>query len=200
MASSGEVNVKVVFLGASAVGKTSIVVKGTTGSFDPDQANTVGAAYALKVMDVEGTKVNLQIWDTAGQEHYRSLAPMYYHSAQIAILVFSLIDASTFNEVEKWMDELREHLPALPIIYLIGNKADLDDKRQLSAEKPQMYADEIGATYFETSALNGKGIDDFYTHLANTAYHSPSIRNTGNLNVQQIDENPDPMKLKQCKC
>ena len=164
--STGVIDCKVVFLGSTSVGKTSIVNKATTGTFDPEQNSTVGATYSTKIIELEDKKVKLQIWDTAGQERYRSLTPMYYFSAQVAIIVFSLTSRETLEEAKKWVKELENHLDPMPILYLIGNKSDLENEREVKTDEAEQLAEQLKANYFETSAVSGSNITELFTHIA----------------------------------
>ncbi|KAF8342035.1 P-loop containing nucleoside triphosphate hydrolase protein [Cantharellus anzutake] len=120
---------KVVVMGNSAVGKTSLVQRYTEDRFTPaSTTSTTGAFFVTKKLFVDGLKVRLQLWDTAGQERFRSMAPMYYRGASAAILVYDVTDLSSFDDVRIWIDELKHHHKPPLIIYVVGSKADLADK------------------------------------------------------------------------
>lgn len=157
---------KVVLIGATSVGKTCIVARATTNFYDPEQTSTVGASFSIKEVDVDGNKATLRIWDTAGQEKFRSLAPMYFQGAQIALIVFSIDSVSSFNEVDVWYEEIKSALSDMPIMYLIGNKSDLTEKRSVSFEEGQKKGDKLNATYFETSAKLGYNIEELFLSIA----------------------------------
>lgn len=163
---TNSIEAKVVFLGASCVGKTCIVTRATSDFFDSDEVPTVGASFSTKTINCDNTRVTLRIWDTAGQERFRSLAPMYYQGSQAAIVVFSLTDRQTLQEAKEWVDELKKYFEQLPTIYLIGNKADLEDQRQISDDDAQKVADELNARYFETSAQSGQNITELFEDVS----------------------------------
>ncbi|KAH3671784.1 hypothetical protein WICMUC_004542 [Wickerhamomyces mucosus] len=119
---------KLVLLGDSAVGKSSIVTRFVKNSFDEYRESTIGAAFITKTLDLDSlTVVKFEIWDTAGQERYKSLAPMYYRNAQVALVVFDLTDLESFKKSQKWIEELKIQGGDDLIIKLVGNKLDLQD-------------------------------------------------------------------------
>ena len=161
-----ENEVKVVLLGQSAVGKTCLVSFFIHGKFDESALPTLGASYASKTIDIDGKKVSLQIWDTAGQERFRVLAPMYYQGANAAILCYSIIDESTFTEIDYWSGNLKDNAGQDVELFLVGNKCDLENDRIISEEQGNAKASSIGAQFFETSALTGSGIEDLFTTIS----------------------------------
>ncbi|OHT10939.1 Ras-related protein Rab-5A [Tritrichomonas foetus] len=161
-----ESEIKIVLLGKSDVGKTCIVGYFIRGRFMESASPTLGASYAAKTLDIDNSKVALQIWDTAGQERFRVLAPMYYRGSQAAILVFSITDEETFREIDYWSSSLKENTGPNVLVFLVGNKSDLENQRKVSEEEALKKAEEIGACYFETSALTGSGIEDLFLVVA----------------------------------
>jgi Ras-related protein Rab-5C len=162
-------SMKVVVLGKSSVGKTSLVSRAVTGRIKLDQAPTLGAAFATKVVELDSARVTLQIWDTAGQERFHSLAPMYYHGAHVALIVFDVADLDSVAAVRQWAAELAQHGGTAPVAYVVGNKADLADARKVEPEAGQRLADELSAFYFETSAVRGTNVEDLFLHIAGQA-------------------------------
>lgn len=168
---------KVVLLGATDVGKTCIVSRLVTGAFDPSQKPTIGGSFSQKDFDLESGPITLRIWDTAGQERYRSLASLYYQSAHCALLVFSLTSMSSFREVEYWVEELRANYDKLPPLFLVGNMVDLAETRAVKMEDAKELAVKLAATYVETSALTGEGIDELFESVAAAAMKSATQAN-----------------------
>ena len=160
------IEAKVVLLGATSVGKTCIVTRATSDFFDPEQVSTVGASFSAKTVESDDCRVTLRIWDTAGQERFRSLAPMYYQGSQAAIIVFSIDSNDSFEEASQWVEELKNHFDQMPHLYLVGNKADLIDRRLVTVENAQERADKMGATYFETSAKTGQNVEELFASIA----------------------------------
>ncbi|OHT06359.1 GTP-binding protein ypt1 [Tritrichomonas foetus] len=161
---------KVVLLGESGVGKTSIASRYVEDSFNDDQASTIGASYLSKTISINSETIELSIWDTAGQEVFRTLTPMYYRDAAMAIIVFSLDDIHSFECVKSWIDELKEKCPDVQLL-ICGNKSDLADKKVKYDEANDLAAS-FGVPYAETSALNGEGVDNAFELLATNYINS----------------------------
>lgn len=161
---------KVVFLGASSVGKTSIIQRMTTNEFFEDKESTVGGAYCGLDKEHEGVKIKLSIWDTAGQERYKSLAPMYYRGAQIALLCFTLTDSQTLETVKEWKKEIDINCESRPHIIVVGNKLDLVSERQVSAAQGENVAKDIDADYYEVSAKTAQGMEDLLNSIVIESY------------------------------
>jgi Ras-related protein Rab-5C len=159
---------KVVLIGATSVGKTCIVKRGTTGVFDSSTMPTLGASYTSKLVNVGDSVTRLLIWDTAGQERYRGITPMYYRNAVAAIIVYSIADRASFEQVEVWLRSLEENIPAGVLLSLVGNKSDLDANREVPVDEGQEKANAIHATFCEVSAKTGEGIDELFVTVATT--------------------------------
>ncbi|KAF5363740.1 hypothetical protein D9756_000601 [Leucocoprinus leucothites] len=126
---------KIVVMGNSGVGKTSLLQRYTQNKFDPkNTTSTSGAFFVTKKVHVNGLKVRLQLWDTAGQERFRSMAPMYYRGANAALLLYDITNASTFEDVHGWLLELKKNCSPELIIYIVGAKADLEQNRQVTTD------------------------------------------------------------------
>ena len=145
-------SVKLVLLGDSGVGKTSIVTQYVSGNAPDSVKPTIGAAFVTKEVSIEGHQLELLIWDTAGQEVYRGLAPMYYRSALIAIICYDVTRAQSFDSVSYWIKELKTNVDGNIVIVVCGNKIDLEDQRVIDATTAQTNAESNGALYAETSA------------------------------------------------
>ncbi|KAH0791842.1 small GTP-binding protein [Histomonas meleagridis] len=153
--------IKIVFLGDSGVGKTSIVSKYGTGALPDTVSPTIGAAFITKDITFNDKAYQLLIWDTAGQEVYRGLAPMYYRSALIAIIVFDVTSANSFRSVDYWVNELHENTEEKIIIVICGNKVDVAEREIGNSYAVEM-AEKYHALYAETSAVTGVGIDAMF--------------------------------------
>jgi small GTP-binding protein len=160
--------VKLVLVGNTSVGKTSIVRTAITGSFVSDSASTLGASYSTKSFQIEGRTVRLQIWDTAGQEKYRGMTPMYYHNAHIAVVVYSVTERETFAAVDAWVKSLRDNADAGIVVFVVANKVDLAGERAVNAEEGAAKAAEYGAEFAEVSAKTAFGIGDLFTAFPHT--------------------------------
>ena len=160
---------KVVLLGATMVGKTSLVTRFTSGEFDPSIKATVGACYASKVVQVDNETVKLQIWDTAGQEKFRTLVPMYFRGAKVAILVFAVNDVDSQKDVTFWANSVKQGTAQMPTLFVVGNKIDLTDSRTVSTESGKETALEVGAEYIEASAKDNTNLDELLKKVARAA-------------------------------
>ncbi|XP_072956186.1 ras-related protein Rab5A [Typha angustifolia] len=159
-------NAKLVLLGDVGAGKSSLVLRFVKGQFVEFQESTIGAAFFSQTLAVNDETVKFEIWDTAGQERYHSLAPMYYRGAAAAIIVFDITNASSFTRAKKWVQELQSQGNPSTIMALAGNKADLIEARQVSAEEAQTYAQENGLFFMETSAKTAINVNDIFYEIA----------------------------------
>jgi small GTP-binding protein len=149
---------KAVLLGEGRVGKTSIGLKYTQGTFDPRRASTVQAGFYSKKVETSQGMIELNLWDTAGQEEYHAVAPIYYKNAQAALLVYSVVHDTSFDRMVQWHAELRQILGNSVKIFVVANKIDLPG-RQVSPARGVEYANSIGCNHFEVSAKTGEGLD-----------------------------------------
>jgi small GTP-binding protein len=161
-------DVKLVLVGNTNVGKTSIVQNAITGQFTADSSSTLGASYSTKSFQIESRVIRLQIWDTAGQEKYRGMTPMYYHNAQVALIVYSIVERETFEAVDNWLKSLKDNADPGILLFIVGNKTDLADQRQVSNEEGAKKAETAGAEFAEVSAKTGFGIGDLFAAIPHT--------------------------------
>uniref|UniRef100_A0A1B6C1E8 small monomeric GTPase n=1 Tax=Clastoptera arizonana TaxID=38151 RepID=A0A1B6C1E8_9HEMI len=157
---------KLVLLGESAVGKSSLVLRFVKGQFHEYQESTIGAAFLTQTVCLDDTTVKFEIWDTAGQERYHSLAPMYYRGAQAAIVVFDITNPDTFGRAKTWVKELQRQASPNIVIALAGNKADLINKRSVESDEAQAYALDNGLLFMETSAKTAMNVNDIFLAIA----------------------------------
>lgn len=157
---------KLVLLGESAVGKSSLVLRFVKGQFHEFQESTIGAAFLTQTLCLDDTTVKFEIWDTAGQERYHSLAPMYYRGAQAAIVVYDITNADSFARAKNWVKELQRQARPDIVIALAGNKSDLAAKRLVEYEEAQGYAEENGLLFMETSAKNANNVNEIFLAIA----------------------------------
>ncbi|KHN96709.1 mitochondrion protein [Metarhizium album ARSEF 1941] len=162
---------KLVLLGESAVGKSSIVLRFVKDQFDSFRESTIGAAFLTQTISLdENTTVKFEIWDTAGQERYKSLAPMYYRNANCAVVVYDITQSSSLDKAKAWIKELQRQAKEDIIIALAGNKLDLvteqPDKRAIPTADAEAYAREAGLLFFETSAKTAENIRELFTAIA----------------------------------
>ncbi|CAA2985051.1 ras-related RABF2b [Olea europaea subsp. europaea] len=168
MASSGNKNInsKLVLLGDSGAGKSSLVLRFVKGQFIEFQESTIGAAFFSQTVAVNDTNVKFEIWDTAGQERYHSLAPMYYRGAAAAVIVYDISNQESFEQAKKWVRELQAQGNSNTVMALAGNKADLLDARKVPEEEAQAYARENGLFFMETSAKTATNVNELFYEIA----------------------------------
>ncbi|CAI5713912.1 unnamed protein product [Hyaloperonospora brassicae] len=158
--------VKVVLLGDTGVGKSSLVLRFVTNNFRPYSESTIGASFMSKMIVVNDAPIKYQIWDTAGQEKYHSLAPMYYRGAAAAIVVYDITRKQSLTTLKNWVKELKQLGPDNIVIAIAGNKSDLEEKREVPASQARAYAEEIGALFIETSAKEDTNVSDLFIQIS----------------------------------
>jgi small GTP-binding protein len=156
---------KVVLVGEMSVGKTCIIDRFCRENIDPEVKPTVGAMYSTAKFECDGAEATFLIWDTAGQDRYRQVAPMYYRGASAVIIVYAIDCERSFGEIDFWVRSVRAGLGKVQIV-IVGNKSDLRNERIIDVATGQAKADEHCAMFFETSALTGAFIRDLFVDLA----------------------------------
>ena len=156
---------KLILIGDSAVGKSNILSKYLKNYFDPDSIAKVGVEFGTKNIEIEGKKIKVQIWDTVGKENNKSITSTYYKGAKGAFIVYDITRKITFDNIDKWIENLKSNGDENIIIYLIGNKSDLNDMREVHKEEAMSKAHNFNIAFMETSALNGDNINKIFTYL-----------------------------------
>ena len=156
---------KLVLIGDSGVGKTNILSRYISNEFSLASQPTVGVEFGSKIIKKQDKSIKLQIWDTAGQERYKSITNAYYKGSKGAFVVYDISRKSTFENVDKWIDELKENATEDVHIMLVGNKTDLEDKREVQTEEVAKKAEQYKVAFCETSALKGKNIEKAFDTL-----------------------------------
>ncbi|KAI5434581.1 Ras- protein rhn1, partial [Lathyrus oleraceus] len=159
-------NAKLVLLGDMGAGKSSLVLRFVKGQFLEFQESTIGAAFFSQTLAVNDATVKFEIWDTAGQERYHSLAPMYYRGAAAAIIVYDITNLDSFTRAKKWVQELQKQGNPNMVVAFAGNKADLEDKRKVTAEEARVYAEENGLFFIEASAKTAANVNEIFYEIA----------------------------------
>ena len=149
---------KVVFVGDAKVGKTQIINKFVENEFSENYVET-RVEYYQKKINSNGKIIKLQLWDTAGQENYRSITQAYYKSGQLIVLVYAIDDKNSFDNIQNWVNDIKTQKQNAKFL-LVGNKCDLKDQRQVTYEKAQEYAKKNEMEFFEVSAKEGTNIND----------------------------------------
>ena len=172
---------KVVLLGESGVGKTSIISQFIESSFQEDLQTSTGGTFSSKSFICNNSKIlKFEIWDTAGQERYRSLTKMFYKDAGAAVLVYDITSKASFEELKNyWAEQIKESAPSNIIISIVANKSDLSENEEVDEEAARNYATEIGALFCTTSAKNSSGINDLFIQIAQKHTGSDHIKIKG---------------------
>lgn len=163
--------IKVLMLGDSGVGKSSLILRWTQDTFSTDLVGTVGVNFKTKKLTFEDEIVQAQVWDTAGQEQFHKITTSYYKGANGIMLVFDLTDQQSVKNVEYWMKNIKAHASDLVQVTLIGNKIDLrtgDSTRCLDSSHGRALSQKYGVPYYETSAKDGSNVDDAFQGLVST--------------------------------
>ncbi|KAH0791155.1 small GTP-binding protein [Histomonas meleagridis] len=166
MNSDAESSHKVVMLGSSSVGKTSIVLQLHEKVFKRMVTPTVGSGVIMEEISTHKGIVQLRIWDTAGEERYRTFTGLYSRSASAGIIVFDITEPSSFESLNSWIREFKNNALENAPLYLVGNKIDLVDQRMVSNEEAKNFAIQNGLKYFEVSAKTGENVELLFTDLA----------------------------------
>ena len=170
---SKEFEIKICLLGDVNVGKTSIASRFCKNSFNENYINTIGGAYQQQnIVLNNGAKIKLHIWDTSGQDRFRSMTNLYYRDAQVAIITYDITNESSFSSIEFWINELKYKVEnENMILCLVGNKCDVGaNEKKISTAKGKTFAQENNMIFYETSAKTGEGIKDLFVTIANKVY------------------------------
>ncbi|KAK4604201.1 hypothetical protein RGQ29_012632 [Quercus rubra] len=173
------IQAKLVLLGDMGTGKTSLVLRFVKGQFFDYQESTIGAAFFTQVLSLNEATIKFDIWDTAGQERYHSLAPMYYRGAAAAVVVYDITSMESFERAKKWVQELQRQGNPNLIMFLAGNKADLEEKRKVGLEDGEQYAKENGLVFLETSAKTAQNVNELFYEIAKRLAKASPSRQTG---------------------
>jgi len=169
-------NLKILIIGESGVGKSSLLLRFTDDQFDPDQEATIGVDFKVKVIDNHGNRVKLAIWDTAGQERFRTLTPSYYRGAQGAILVYDISSRESFQKVEDWLNELETYSTNHDLIkMLVGNKCDKEADRVVTKEEGLKCARKYQMMFIEASAKTKEGVSVAFEELGEKIIQTPGL-------------------------
>ena len=162
---------KIILVGDIGVGKTNILSKYISNKFETDSKSTIGVELSTKTFNINNNKINAQIWNTAGQEKYKSLTKAYYKGALGALVIYDITQKITFENIDKWISDLKISADEKVSIILIGNKSDLEEKREVSKEDGENKAKLNGISFLETSALNGNNIEIAFKTLVKNVYN-----------------------------
>jgi len=186
MGDIGEVltTLKLLIIGESGVGKSSLLLRFTDDAFDPEQAATIGVDFKVKTVKVNGDKVKLAIWDTAGQERFRTLTPSYYRGGQGVILVYDVTNRESYSKIENWLTELETYSTNQDLVkMLVGNKCDLEShgERAVSKEEGLKTARKHQMMFIEASAKTREGVACAFEELVEKIIQNPQLWETAQV-------------------
>lgn len=162
---------KFITIGNTGVGKTSIIEQFTRNIFTPNIDQTIGVNFRKQTMNIGTTELQLRIWDTAGQEAYKSLTLSYIRGSHVVIAVYDITNIDTFRDLPQWIKSIEENLTEQVIIAIVGNKSDLEEERKVQTSEGEQFAATGKYIFFETSAKTGKNVQDLFEQLAQEAYN-----------------------------
>ena len=157
---------KLILIGNSGVGKSSIIQRYMKNTFEESYKCTIGVDFLMKTLNLKGKTVKLQLWDTAGQEKYKSMVASYYRGANVALVVFDITNHASFDSLPVWIENYYKNGPEEKNIILIGNKKDMEESRQVTRQEAEIFSETNNMMYFETSAKEGDNIEYIFTYAA----------------------------------
>lgn len=163
---------KYIIIGDTGVGKSCLLLQFTDKRFQPVHDLTIGVEFGARMIHVDQQQVKLQIWDTAGQESFRSITRSYYRGAAGALLVYDITRRETFTHLSRWLEEARQNGNPHMVIMLIGNKSDLEHRRQVTVEEGEAFAEEHGLIFLETSAKTAANVEEAFVNTARKIYEN----------------------------
>jgi len=197
-------NIKLLLIGDSAVGKTSLLSRYAEDVWTPEFVSTIGIDFKTRKMQIEGQSVKIQIWDTAGQERFRTITQAYYRGAMGIFVCFDLCDDISFKHVRHWMANIKTHSNQQVFTVLVGTKCDKDNKRMVNTEEGQALADEFDMPYFETSAKGDVNVKETFDLMVHTVFermngrgqvHEPQ-RGMSLSDSRTLSFNPEPTPIR----
>ncbi|XP_077292484.1 RAS oncogene family member Rab14 [Arctopsyche grandis] len=163
---------KYIIIGDMGVGKSCLLQQFTEKKFMADCPHTIGVEFGTRIIGVSQQKIKLQIWDTAGQERFRAVTRSYYRGAAGALMVYDITRRSTYNHLSSWLTDTRSLTNPSTVIFLIGNKADLESQRDVTYEEAKQFADDNGLMFVEASAKTGQNVEEAFLETAEKIYQS----------------------------
>lgn len=197
---------KLLLIGDSGVGKTSLLLRFAENTFTDNFMSTIGVDFKIKTIDIDGKTAKLQIWDTAGQDRFRTITSSYYRGAHGIIVVYDVTQRETFDHVSMWMGEIEKYANDNVVKLLVGNKSDMDDKRQVSSDDGKQCADNMDIKFLEASAKNSQNVTETFVQMAKELKAKIQVESGGpgqqNRGVYKPTESKtlNTKKKKQSKC
>ena len=176
---------KIVLIGDSGVGKSNLLSRFTRNEFDLESRTTIGVEFATRSIPIDNKTIKAQIWDTAGQERFRAITNAYYRGAVGALLVYDIAKHMTYENVERWLKELKDHADTNIVVMLVGNKCDLRHLRAVPTEEAKEFAEKNQLFFIETSALDSTNVEEAFKSIVNEIFQL--------VHIQRQTDSPDGM-------
>ena len=158
---------KFIVIGDSSVGKSNILLRYTQNEFNQEYQSTIGVEFGAKNIKINNKIYRIQIWDTAGQENFRSITRAYYKNSVCALVVYDITKRESFENVQSWIQDCRNQSPKTIIMVLVGNKNDLENERDVSFDEGEQFAKNNNMIFYETSAKTGKNVNEIFENTVN---------------------------------
>ncbi|CAL1536585.1 unnamed protein product [Lymnaea stagnalis] len=162
----GEYIFKVIIVGDSSVGKTSMLLRYTDDCFNESFITTIGVDFRIKSIEVSGVTAKMHLWDTAGQDRFRNITSSFYRGADCVLLVYDVTDMHSFTNLNTWLNDVQRYGTEHSLVLLVGNKLDMAGRRVVSEAEARQFAESAGLRYVETSAKDATNIHDAFTSVA----------------------------------
>jgi Ras-related protein Rab-8A len=189
--------VKLLLLGDMAVGKTSLMMRLTDDEFNLNIIGTAGIDLKKKTLNIEGEDVKVLIYDTAGHDRFRLIAKSQYKGSNGIVLIYDITDRKTFDNVTRWMEDIKENTDSQVEVMLVGNKIDKANDRIVNSEEGQALGQKFGVSFVETSAKTGEGVNTAFLNIVKNIYHKiKEVPKVEVLHTQPMNTN----KKKKSKC
>jgi small GTP-binding protein len=181
-----DLSFKIIIIGDSGVGKTKLLSKAINKTFDIDYCTTVGFEFSTYSIKINDKICKLHIWDTCGQEVYKSLILNFYRNCSLAILIYSIDNELSFEHVENWNNDIMNNCNIDTKKFLVGNKIDLENDREITKEEAESFAQKENIKYIETSAIKNMKVNEAFTSLLNDIYRNKQEEEKGKLYLQNV--------------
>jgi Ras-related protein Rab-35 len=181
---------KLLIIGDSGVGKSSLLLRFADNTFSGSYITTIGVDFKIRTVEIEGERVKLQIWDTAGQERFRTITSTYYRGTHGVIVVYDVTSGDSFANVKRWLHEIEQNCDVVNRI-LVGNKNDAPDRKVVLTEDAQRFADQMGIRLFETSAKDNINVEEMFMAITKLV-----LKTKKELKERQAIQNIDTVNLR----
>lgn len=181
---------KLLIIGDSGVGKSSLLLRFADNTFSGSYITTIGVDFKIRTVEIEGERVKLQIWDTAGQERFRTITSTYYRGTHGVIVVYDVTSGDSFANVKRWLHEIEQNCDVVNRI-LVGNKNDAPDRKVVLTEDAQRFADQMGIKLFETSAKDNINVEEMFMAITKLVLKTKKERRE-----RQAIQNNDTVNLR----